>query len=166
MGSITTTDARFAQFISIEKLHPVNAYDTHAKITLIVPWPVAEQLAAFAAPFLNAVKDSIDLRTVKVAEMEDNNARSRLHYEKRQSQNRAVVLGALKRIYREGIDYWQFCKAIERPFFVIHNADRHKLYHDARARMCERMLRAGKKDAEIAAFFGLASISSIKKRLH
>lgn len=169
MGSLIKLDARFAQFISIERVHDVSAYDSHARITLTVPWPVAEQLANFAAPFLSAIKDSVDLRTVKEAERHHRAASDMIRHGNRTAQQRITLLRVLKRVYREGIDYWKFCELIERDRYGLASTDRHMLYHDARARACDKMLRAGKTRKEAGALFGITPEAvgvAIKKRLH
>ncbi|MDG1285970.1 MAG: hypothetical protein P8P30_00220 [Rickettsiales bacterium] len=153
MGNLIQLEEHFQQFVSVK--HARASYGG-CEVTLNLPWHVAENLAAMAAPFLQAVTDTLETRTREQAERDVQRRRSEIEYANRQREWKVRLLCNLKKVYADGMHYYDFCRALEpRPYTGTAQSAIHKLYYDARARKSQKMRNEGRSNREIAEHFGM-----------
>lgn len=136
--------------------------DDLCKVTIVMPWAVAQQAVALAAPFLDSIRRSVDTRTRNDMEQEEREHRWRRQHQKRHQEARRALLRAIRRI-PSGIDYHAFlchCEGRESihawPAHSLHllnisRRDLQRVYRRVRVNCAHRWRRRGQNVKEIAA---------------
>ena len=86
--------------------------DAYCKITLCLSWEVAESLSVIAAPFLAAVGQTVDTRTLRQIEQAALDRRRHEESEKNRRGARVQFMRAFRRV-RGGVNYWEWIGALE-----------------------------------------------------
>lgn len=169
-------DQFLAPLISGDNSFCVEHYETkhdYCRVTIRLSWPSAKRVITLFAPFLKSIEKSVDIRTAQEIKTERSMERLRLECEERDRKNRCVALNALKKVYRENIDYDVFCKITSygygngyRCSIFERDTYRHYLFYEARRRSIMKMKRKGLSHAQIGKKMGMTkqAISAILRK--
>lgn len=134
----------------------------YCRVTIRLSWPAARRMVTLFAPFLHSVQSSVDLRTAREIERERVRQREERIYRARQREKRIIALRALKCVYRDMIDYYQFSQMTEeghpngyRHSIFTSGSERHFLYHEARRRCLLNLKKKGLSHSQIAKRLGM-----------